>query len=71
MLRSVKEAVNMVTCEDNIQEFHQAMSKLIANWKSKYFTEIINPNYTYILSNINLETVTKHHICNGYKRKRI
>ena len=48
MLRSVKEAVNMVTCEDEIQEFHEAMSKLISNWKSKHSTETKNPNYIYI-----------------------
>lgn len=69
MLPSFKEAVNIVTCEDNIQGFHQSMSKLIANWKSKHSTEMINPNYNYISSNINGETATKYHGCDGYKRK--
>ena len=61
----------MVTCEDDIQEFHQAMSKLIENCKSKYSTETMNPNYTYVSSNINCETATKYDGCDGYKSKRI
>ena len=70
MLPSFKDVVRMVTSEDDIQEFHQTISKLIGSWKSKHAKATINPNYTYISSNVNCETATNHHGCDGYKRRK-
>ena len=70
MLPSSREAANMVRSNEAIQKFHVMMASFIGDLKEEYNIQDQNPNHTYISSNVPCETTTKHHGCNGYKKRK-
>ena len=71
MLPSFREVANWVKSVEDVDSFHKAAKGFIGELKKKYQTTPVNEDHTYISSNIACETETKHHVCDGWNRKRV
>jgi len=71
MLPSFREVANWVKSVEDVEFFHKAANGFIGELKKKYQTTPVNEDHTYISSNISCETATKHHVCDGWNRKRV
>ena len=66
------EAVNWITCQEEVDDFAKIMDEFISNLKQKYCSDekrTTDDHHTYVSSNLPLETSKKHHGCDGWKTK--
>jgi len=71
MMSSFRELANWVKSTEDVEAFHQTANDFIGVLKKKYQSQPVNADHTYVSSNIDCETATKHHGCDGWKRKRV
>ena len=69
------EAVNWITCQEEVDQFKKVMDEFVCTIKTKHnnLHSVSTGNHTYISSNLPIEKSKKHHGCTGWaqtKKKR-
>ena len=65
------EAVNWITCQEEVDEFAKMMDNFVSNIKrNRNTTNKMTSSQTYISSNLPIENARKHHGCEGWKNTK-
>ena len=66
---NLTEAVNWISTQEEVDEFSKMMDSFVSGIKEKYQKEHnIDPDHTYVSSNIPIEKSKKHHRCDGWNQ---